>query len=54
VDGRVLSEVVSEDYLRTHVMDRTDQIQLTQTPSAVMTPEEKEMLESHLRALGYF
>lgn len=54
VDGRVLSEVVSEDYLRTHVMDRTDQIQLTQTPSAVMTPEEKELLESHLRALGYF
>lgn len=54
VDGRVLSEVISEDYLKTHVMDRTDQIQLTQTPSAVMTPEEKELLESHLRALGYF
>lgn len=53
-DGRVLSEVVSEDYLRTHIMDRTDRIQLAPTPSSVMTPEEKEMLESHLRALGYF
>lgn len=54
VDGSVLTDLVDETYLASNPLEITDQITLSQSKSVEMTPEEKELLENHLRALGYF
>ncbi|NOH01914.1 MAG: hypothetical protein HND47_08080 [Chloroflexi bacterium] len=53
-DGSVLTDLVDETYLASNPLEITDQITLSQSKSVEMTPEEKELLENHLRALGYF
>ena len=54
VDCDVLTGVIQEDYLRRHPIERTDQSLDVQPGAGEMTQEEKELLEKHLRALGYF
>lgn len=54
VDGSVLTNLIDEDYLAAHQVKITDKITLARSQSVEMTPEEKELLENHLRALGYF
>jgi len=54
VDGNVLSEIIREEYLQLHTIERTGLYKDLQTGRGEMTDEEKKLVEEHLRALGYF
>jgi predicted AlkP superfamily phosphohydrolase/phosphomutase len=54
VDGNVLTGAIQEEHLRRHPIERTHLSLAVQPGSDQMTPEEKALLEEHLRALGYF
>lgn len=54
IDGHVRTEWVREEYLVAQPLSQSDEFSLTGLSASEMTAEERELLENHLRALGYF
>ena len=54
MDGDVMVDIVREEYLFKNPVERSDQFSTAQPRGSDMTQDEKELLEKHLRALGYF
>jgi len=54
VDGNVLTGVIRTEFMQANPVRVTDEIQIAAPQAGTLTPEERELLESHLRALGYF
>lgn len=54
VDGEVLAQLIREPYLQANPVEQTDMIPVMEPQASEMTAEEQTLLESHLRALGYF
>lgn len=54
MDGRVLTEIFTEDYLRGHPVRRRERHDADpQEPVGELTPDEASQVEARLRALGY-
>ncbi|MBI5351470.1 MAG: alkaline phosphatase family protein [Chloroflexi bacterium] len=54
VDGVALTDLIQEAFLEKNPLTVTGDFTLSHSHEEEMTPEEKVLLENHLRALGYF
>ena len=54
IDGNIRTEWIKENCLQERPVEKTQDTFVLQPQIGEMTAEEREILENHLRALGYF
>lgn len=53
MDGRVLTELFTEDFLKAHSIEYTDEVSTEERESQQMSPEDQVEVIDRLRSLGY-